>query len=142
RRLPALHGSRGSARLVRQRPSAPRLFALGLPDPSARDGLARDRARGRHAVDRARLSPRGMGTDPHRGGHHRRAGAARFPVPAMRRTAALILGGGPAGAAAAIRLAEQGLRPLVIERNRETGDALCGGFLSWRTLESLARLGV
>jgi len=60
----------------------------------------------------------------------------------MRRTAALILGGGPAGAAAAIRLAEAGQRPLLLERERETGDALCGGFLSWRTLESLARLGV
>lgn len=60
----------------------------------------------------------------------------------MRRTAALIVGGGPAGAAAAIALAETGVRPLLIERARETGDALCGGFLSWRTLDTLARLGV
>lgn len=60
----------------------------------------------------------------------------------MRRTPALIVGGGPAGASAAIILARAGLPHLLIERNRETGDALCGGFLSWRTLESLAGLGV
>jgi flavin-dependent dehydrogenase len=60
----------------------------------------------------------------------------------MRRTPALILGGGPAGASTAIRLAQAGLPHLLIERSRETGDALCGGFLSWRTLESLASLGI
>lgn len=31
---------------------------------------------------------------------------------------------------------------LLVERSRETGDAICGGFLSWRTLESLQKLGV
>lgn len=60
----------------------------------------------------------------------------------MRREAALILGGGPAGAAAAITLARAGERPLVIERQRDTGDALCGGFLSWHSLAALDRLGV
>ncbi|MBB3348070.1 FAD-dependent monooxygenase [Sphingomonas sp. BK069] len=59
----------------------------------------------------------------------------------MRR-APLILGGGPAGAAAAITLAQGGTRALVIERTRETGDALCGGFLSWRTLAAVERLGI
>jgi len=54
----------------------------------------------------------------------------------------LIVGGGPAGAAAAAVLAANGVRPLVLERARETADALCGGFLSWRTLERLAALGV
>jgi len=54
----------------------------------------------------------------------------------------VIVGAGPAGAAAAIALAAGGIRPLVLERTRETGDALCGGFLSWRTLETLGRLGV
>ena len=39
-------------------------------------------------------------------------------------------------------LARAGEKPLLIERSRETGDAICGGFLSWRTLETLARLGV
>lgn len=64
----------------------------------------------------------------------------------MRRAAALsdalILGGGPAGAAAAILLVRGARRATVIERDRETGDALCGGFLSWRTLDALARLGI
>jgi len=60
----------------------------------------------------------------------------------MRRTTALIAGGGPAGTSAAIALARAGHRPLLIERNRETGDALCGGFLSWRTLAALERLGI
>ena len=60
----------------------------------------------------------------------------------MRRTPALILGGGPAGAAAAIVLAQAGADHLLVERSRETGDALCGGFLSWRTLDALARLGI
>lgn len=54
----------------------------------------------------------------------------------------LIVGGGPAGSAAAIALAEAGTRPLVLERSRETGDAICGGFLSWRTLDRLEALGI
>ncbi len=60
----------------------------------------------------------------------------------MRRTPALIVGGGPAGAAAAIDLARAGVPHTLLERSRETGDALCGGFLSWRTLETLAGLGI
>lgn len=60
----------------------------------------------------------------------------------MRRTDTLILGGGPAGSAAAITLARAGGRPLLLERQRETGDALCGGFLSWHSLAVLERLGV
>jgi flavin-dependent dehydrogenase len=60
----------------------------------------------------------------------------------VRRTPALIVGGGPAGASAAILLARAGAPHLLIERSRETGDALCGGFLSWRTLDSLKSLGV
>ena len=54
----------------------------------------------------------------------------------------LIIGGGPAGSSAAIVLARNGAKPLILERQRHMGDALCGGFISWRTLESLARLGV
>lgn len=54
----------------------------------------------------------------------------------------LIVGGGPAGSAAAIALARDGARPLLLERQRETGDALCGGFLSWPTLDGLERLGI
>lgn len=39
-------------------------------------------------------------------------------------------------------LARAGAPHLLIERNRETGDALCGGFLSWRTLATLEKLGI
>ena len=60
----------------------------------------------------------------------------------MRRTPALIVGGGPAGAVAALTLARAGAPHLLIERSAETSDALCGGFLSWRTLEALERLGI
>lgn len=60
----------------------------------------------------------------------------------MRRATALIVGGGPAGATAAILLARAGVKPLLVERERETGDALCGGFLSWHTLAALDRLGL
>jgi flavin-dependent dehydrogenase len=60
----------------------------------------------------------------------------------VRREATLILGGGPAGSAAAITLARADERPLVLERQRETGDALCGGFLSWHSLALLERLGL
>nr|WP_246346828.1 FAD-dependent monooxygenase [Sphingomonas jinjuensis] len=54
----------------------------------------------------------------------------------------MIVGGGPAGAAAAITLARAAAPHLLIERTRETGDPLCGGFLSWRSLAALERLGI
>ncbi len=54
----------------------------------------------------------------------------------------LILGAGPAGCAAAIALARDSAKPVIVERTRETGNALCGGFLSWQTLAQLERLGV
>jgi flavin-dependent dehydrogenase len=59
----------------------------------------------------------------------------------MRRTTALIVGGGPAGSAAAIRLAMGAARPLLVERHPHA-DALCGGFVSWRTIDRIASLGV
>ncbi|HEX8667477.1 MAG TPA: FAD-dependent oxidoreductase [Allosphingosinicella sp.] len=60
----------------------------------------------------------------------------------MRRTAALIVGGGPAGSAAAIALARGGLRPLLVERTAEPHDVVCGGFLGWDALAALERLGI
>lgn len=60
----------------------------------------------------------------------------------MRRTPPLIVGGGPAGSAAALALAHAGVRACVIERQREFGDAICGGFVSWRTLHALRQLGI
>lgn len=60
----------------------------------------------------------------------------------MHRAAPLIVGAGPAGCAAAIALAAGGVRPLLVDRNAEPRDALCGGFLSWRTAERLRAIGV
>ncbi|MDB5684625.1 MAG: monooxygenase FAD-binding protein [Sphingomonas bacterium] len=60
----------------------------------------------------------------------------------MRRTSPLIVGGGPAGAAAAIALARAGTPPLLLDRNREAPDHLCGGFLGWDALAALDALGI
>lgn len=60
----------------------------------------------------------------------------------MRRTAALIVGGGPAGAAAAIGLARAGAMPVVIDRAAGERDVVCGGFLGWDALAHLRRLGL
>ena len=60
----------------------------------------------------------------------------------MRIKAPLIVGAGPAGCAAAIALAQGGAKPLLLDRDEQVGDPLCGGFLSWRTVEQLSALGV
>jgi flavin-dependent dehydrogenase len=54
----------------------------------------------------------------------------------------LIIGGGPAGSAAAITLALGGARPLLIERNAAPRDVVCGAFLGWDALATLEKLGV
>jgi len=59
-----------------------------------------------------------------------------------RRVPALIVGGGPAGAAAAIRLAQSGVTAELIERQAGPHDVVCGGFLGWDALSALERLGV
>jgi flavin-dependent dehydrogenase len=56
--------------------------------------------------------------------------------------APLVLGAGPAGCAAAIALAEAGAAPVLLDRDAEARDQLCGGFLSWRTADHLRALGV
>jgi flavin-dependent dehydrogenase len=60
----------------------------------------------------------------------------------MRRKGAVIVGGGPAGCAAAISLAKGGRETLLIERNAEPRDPVCGGFLGWDSLAALGRLGI
>lgn len=60
----------------------------------------------------------------------------------MRRTPPLIIGGGPAGSAAAIVLGRAGLRPTLIERSAGPRDVVCGGFLGADALAMLARLGI
>jgi flavin-dependent dehydrogenase len=59
----------------------------------------------------------------------------------MLRTPALIVGGGPAGSAAAIALACAGHRPRLIERTLEPHDVVCGAFLGWDALAALRKLG-
>lgn len=54
----------------------------------------------------------------------------------------VIVGGGPAGAAAGIALARAGVRATLLERLDTPGDTICGGFLSWRTVERIAALGI
>ncbi|HEX6376803.1 MAG TPA: FAD-dependent monooxygenase [Allosphingosinicella sp.] len=60
----------------------------------------------------------------------------------MRRAAALIVGGGPAGSAAAIALAGAGVAAELVERSEGPHDAVCGGFLGWDALAALKRLGL
>lgn len=57
-------------------------------------------------------------------------------------TAPLILGAGPAGCAAAIRLGRAGISATLVDRDAEVADQLCGGFMSWRTARSLDALGL
>jgi flavin-dependent dehydrogenase len=60
----------------------------------------------------------------------------------VRRAAALIVGGGPAGSAAAIALARAGVEAELIERTDGPHDIVCGGFLGWDALAALERLGL
>ena len=60
----------------------------------------------------------------------------------MRRTPPLILGGGPAGSAAAIALGRAGFAPHLIERSSGPRDVVCGAFMGWDALAALDRLGV
>lgn len=54
----------------------------------------------------------------------------------------LIIGGGLAGAAAAIDLARAGQAPLLIDREAEAHDKICGEFLSGEAVAALVALGV
>jgi flavin-dependent dehydrogenase len=60
----------------------------------------------------------------------------------VRRARALIVGGGPAGSAAAIALARAGESPELIERSAGPRDVVCGGFLGWDAIAALKRLGI
>lgn len=60
----------------------------------------------------------------------------------MRRTTALIVGGGPAGCAAAIMLGRAGMAAELIERTSGPRHVVCGGFLGWDALAALERLGM
>jgi flavin-dependent dehydrogenase len=60
----------------------------------------------------------------------------------MNRIPALVIGGGPAGSIAAIRLAQGGMRTLLVERSHEDHDPVCGGFVSADALQSLEQAGI
>ena len=60
----------------------------------------------------------------------------------MRQPPPLILGAGLAGCAAAIALGRAGAAPILLDRDENVGDPLCGGFLSWRTAAQLDEMGV
>ncbi|HWI86332.1 MAG TPA: FAD-dependent monooxygenase [Sphingomonas sp.] len=60
----------------------------------------------------------------------------------MRRTSPLIVGGGPAGSAAAITLAQNGVRAELVERTTQPHDPVCGGFLGWDAIRTLERVGI
>jgi geranylgeranyl reductase family protein len=53
-----------------------------------------------------------------------------------------VIGGGPAGAAAAVRLAEQGVQVVLLDRARFPRDKVCGDGLLPDAFAPLARLGV
>lgn len=57
-------------------------------------------------------------------------------------TAPLVIGGGPAGAAAAISLARGGAAVTLLERSRGPTDKVCGDFLSTEALTALRGLGL
>lgn len=61
-------------------------------------------------------------------------------MPQMTRP--LIIGGGLAGAAAAIDLARAGSAPLLVEREAQPHDKICGEFLSGEAVAALAVLGI
>lgn len=60
----------------------------------------------------------------------------------MASDATLIIGGGPAGAAAAIELARSGAPVSLLERTAGPHDKVCGDFLGGPALARLARLGI
>lgn len=55
-------------------------------------------------------------------------------------TDALVVGAGPAGSAAAAVLARRGVRTLLIEKRRFPRPKLCGGLLTWKSMQALARI--
>ena len=56
--------------------------------------------------------------------------------------AALIIGGGPAGSAAAITLARGGMAPHLVERQSGPAQGVCGAFLGWDAIAALEALGI
>lgn len=53
-----------------------------------------------------------------------------------------IIGGGPAGCAAAIQLARVGRKVILLEKESKAHEKVCGGFLSWEAAHYLQLLGL
>lgn len=53
-----------------------------------------------------------------------------------------VIGGGPAGSAAAIQLVQAGREVCLLERKQEAHDKVCGEFISWEAGHYLSRLGL
>jgi len=60
----------------------------------------------------------------------------------MSKHEALVIGGGPAGSIAAMRLARAGVRTLLVEKSKEGHDPVCGSFVSADALELMSRAGI
>src|SRR5262249_36135509 len=71
-----------------------------------------------------------------------RRGAVVMLSPARDDADAIVVGAGPAGAATALLLAEQGLRVIVLDRARFPRPKICGEYLSPEAARVLDRLGV
>jgi menaquinone-9 beta-reductase len=65
-----------------------------------------------------------------------------FQIHMDERADVMVVGGGPAGASAAIRLSLAGARVVLVERERFPRAKLCGEFISPECLAHFARLGV
>src|SRR5262249_31372381 len=105
----------------------------------------------RPALGPARLHP-GRAARPGRPGRAAAARRARLPrLPGRLRAGAggvsaldaevLVVGGGPAGAAAAALLGRRGRDVLLLERSRFPREKPCGEYLSPGVLDALGRLG-
>ena len=53
---------------------------------------------------------------------------------------AIVIGAGPAGSTAAYLLASKGFRVLILDKSTFPRDKLCGGLLTWKTVELLENL--
>src|SRR4051812_36783479 len=102
------------------------LSVRGWPPKDSTSSGPREPACGAHPPRRAQ---RRSGTE-----------GVAYPLRAVRRASALIVGGGPAGASAAIALARGGAAPVLIDRSPAERDLVCGGFLGWDALAALQRL--
>lgn len=60
----------------------------------------------------------------------------------MSKPEVLVVGGGPAGSVAAMRLAQAGIHTLLVEKSDEGHDPVCGGFISADALGLLRRAGI